>query len=637
MNDCMRLRVVLRESAAGRIYERALETAEPYGPEYGKYATRAQMAEWANPAPAVRTAVIQLFQGLQVDEIGNSPLLIVTGARNDLAKFFQPGTLDRVDPGNSRGLHIPSWEWAALANFEHDVKSVHAVHGSVSNSGKRTQDTAFAGAPPPNGGWVFSYVKGGKQGRRLHHAHAEAPRSAPDSRLEEGATPSLIRRLYNLPDGLNGSGETIALMSLGPSSATFRAELIQDMNAFWAHLGIQRTGTVSFVQVGPASAAGGDNPLYRLEATMGPSWAGAMAPGANLVIYEVGLDVPDPWLVAIEKAVSDDQHAPTILCMTWTMPEEFYYRQFGRAAVSLALTKASALGITVIAAAGDWGVYDGRPGYSVKGKDGGKVARAAWPHATFPSTEDRVLSVGGTLVNALQPVTELAWSGPLPPDPDLARELPFISLATSGGFSQHVPIPDWQRDTVVGTWEARIYDRGHNMPAVLPYGRGYPDVALMAAGPSLERGSPPGLSATGYRLVVDGKWIDYAGGTSMAAPIWSSILAGVNQRRAAQGRPRIGFVNPPLYYLGRTRPLLGPNVVFRQIQSGNSDIDFRVLNGDGQVSRHTLAGYRAKAEWDPVTGLGVPNVAVLADALTEYPPPRPASQVTSPTQTGASA
>ena len=80
------------------------------------------------------------------------------------------------------------------------------------------------------------------------------------------------------------------------------------------------------------------------------------------------------------------------------------------------------MGVTMVAASGDWGVYDGRPSTAV---DDIEVAEAPWPHGVFPSVEDYVLSVGGTMITSRHPLTELAWSGPLPPNDELRRFLPF--------------------------------------------------------------------------------------------------------------------------------------------------------------------------------------------------------------------
>jgi len=123
----------------------------------------------------------------------------------------------------------------------------------------------------------------------------------------------------------------------------------------------------------------------------------------------------------------------------------------------------------------------------------------------------------------------------------------------------------------------------------------------------------------GYRLVIEKEWIAYAGGTSMAAPIWAAVIALANERRAKAKKPALGFANPLIYYLGQTRPDAGEHAVIRKITSGHSDLEFRVIDGHGSADYFTLAGYRAKSRWDPVTGLGVPNVENLTRALLEYP------------------
>src|SRR5690606_15576668 len=142
------------------------------------------------------------------------------------------------------------------------------------------------------------------------------------------------------------------------------------------------------------------------------------------------------------------------------------------------LDQAAALGITVISAAGDWGALDGIPRRNI---DGYAVSDAPWPHGVFPAVEERVLGVGGTMITCVDPLTELAWSGP--PPVAVAKAVQFTQLASSGGFSEDVPIPRWQ-DESLRKW----YARGANTAAVVPYGRGFPDVALMASGPSVQRG-----------------------------------------------------------------------------------------------------------------------------------------------------
>jgi len=617
----LRLRIVLRETNIGEFYDYARDSSDPKGPKYGQHLARdarkgpqAELEQRYHKVAAIFRDADRVVpvRDLKQQDARYSPLLYVDGSAQYFERFFEPKTLERFLGNVSGGSQINPWEWAdPLVTLESDIRSLHVASCGDSRADDTRKARPIRELTPPVRGWLFSDL--GKEDKRS--AGAPSHPSAPAPRLEDGITPQMIRDYYAFPTDCTGKGQTIAIMSLG--TAAFRAPLQADLEMFWSAAGVSPPD-IDFVQVGPTSGPQPSSPLYRLEASMGPAWIGALVPDAKIVIYELALDLPDPWLAAIEMAVSDPR-APTVLCMTWTLPEDTYYRQFNRGSIALALAKAAAFGITVVAASGDWGVYDGRPGATLRDDPTGKVARAAWPHATFPSSEELVLSVGGTLLASLDPPTEIAWSGPLPPDPALAKELPFVSLAASGGFSQRVPVPDWQQPTVVGVGAQRSYSRGTNMPAVLPYGRGFPDVALMASGPALALGIGDGLSAMGYRLVLDGQWIGYAGGTSMAAPIWATVIAIANARREGSGKSPVGFINPLIYYLGRTSPDRGPYAVLRNITSGNSDIEFRVVSGQGRTDHHTLAGYRATAQWDPVTGLGVPHVKNLTEALLGYP------------------
>ena len=613
----LRLRIVLRETNIGEFYEYAQSASDPKGAKYGQYLARdARRGPQADLKDRF-DKVAAIFQGAanvvavrdSAIDSPYSPLLFVDGTEAYLDQFFEGETLARFLDDVSGGSQINPWEWeGALAALESEIRSIHIARcGQPTEEDARAPRSIRAPSPPVRG----AFISDPNQGTQGIDARFDIAQPAP--RLEDGVTPQMIRDYYDFPQGEDGAGQTIAIMSIG--TAAFRNELLQDLQAFWLAVGVRRP-SIEFVPVGPPYTDDQSSPLNRLEASMGPAWIGALVPAAKIVVYELAPDLPDPWLAAVEMAVSDPR-APNVLCMTWTLPEDTYYRQFNRGSIALALAKAAAFGITVVAASGDWGVYDGRPGAILAKDPIAKVARAAWPLATFPSSEDLVLSVGGTLVASLDPPTEIGWSGPLPPDPALAKELPFLSLATSGGFSERVPVPHWQRPVVVGLSSQRSYSRGTNLPAVLPYGRGFPDVSLMASGPALGIGN--GISAMGYRLVVNGQWLGYAGGTSMAAPIWATVIAIANARRLAQGQAPLGFVNPLIYYLSRTSPDRGKHAVLRDITNGHSDIEFRVVSGEGRSNHHTLAGYQAKSQWDPLTGLGVPHVKNLTDALLDYP------------------
>ncbi|MGE5716006.1 MAG: peptidase, partial [Acidobacteriota bacterium] len=100
----------------------------------------------------------------------------------------------------------------------------------------------------------------------------------------------------------------------------------------------------------------------------------------------------------------------------------------------------------------------------------------------------------------------------------------------------------------------------------------------------------------GLSIFVRKKWTA-AGGTSVAAPIWSGILAHVNAARSAGGRPRLGAANAALY-----------------AAAGHGASPFRdVTRGDNSYGGVT--GYPATKGWDPTTGLGSADAAALVKKL----------------------
>jgi kumamolisin len=80
------------------------------------------------------------------------------------------------------------------------------------------------------------------------------------------------------------------------------------------------------------------------------------------------------------------------------------------------------------------------------------------------------------------------------------------------------------------------------------------------------------------------------GGTSWATPVWAGFAALIAEAREKQGKEPRGFLAPTLYKLPA-------DVGFRDITSGS--------NG----------AFQAGPGWDPVTGLGVPDVRALIQQL----------------------
>jgi kumamolisin len=144
-------------------------------------------------------------------------------------------------------------------------------------------------------------------------------------------------------------------------------------------------------------------------------------------------------------------------------------------------------------------------------------------------------------------------------DGTVATEVGWTS--GGGGKSASFTRPPWQTGPGVPSGKARLV----------------PDVSLIA--------DPD----EGAMVVFQGQVLQY-GGTSLSAPAWAGFCALINEARVKAGAPTLPFLNPLIYPLAATG--------FRDVTDGS--------NG----------AYEATAGYDMVTGLGVPNLSALIQALT---------------------
>lgn len=588
MSDRLTLTLVFSENEPSRIQQRADNTADPDHPEYGRHLDRDQLEPWVMLPAAERQQIIDWLEGhgmtiIQTPETSRQ-LLFVRADIVQVQAAFGPEVIRWLrKEGDNRAARMASAMPRRLAGY---VQKVGGLPGERSQFGDSSVDLAILSGEVPE-----------TAAAALANAIPLANHMAGPPLELAGMTPADIRAIYNFPDAWDGRGETIALMILG-------GQLLEsDLHGFWQAHGIIPP-ELHTVQVGPASTRPA-HPLHTLEAAMEVEWAGALAPGAKLVAYHIDPTVmADPWAAFLFAVIGDRRHAPTIACTSWITPERRYYSQHGHSVVTGLLNQAAALGITVVSAAGDWGAFDGIPRTV---RDGRYVSDAPWPHGVFPAVEEKVLAVGGTMITHRNPLTEVAWSGP--PPPGMVKAVNFERLAGSGGFSEDVPIPAWQKSHLRGH-----YPRGAGTPAVVPYGRGFPDVALMASGPAVQRTEGAPLTSQGYQAVANGLWVDYAGGTSVAAPVWAAIVALANQARRTAGLGRLGFAQPLLYRLAEARP-----APFRAVTEGAADVALSAVNSHGRAVTYHLPGYECRSGWDPVTGLGVPHVAHLIEQVCRRP------------------
>ncbi|WP_051389195.1 S53 family peptidase [Arthrobacter sp. 35W] len=312
-------------------------------------------------------------------------------------------------------------------------------------------------------------------------------RMAPAAQRRISYTPLELGRIYNFPPDLDGSGTTIALIELGGGFA--QAEL----DTYFSSLGIKRAPVEAVGIDGAANLPEGNPNGADGEVLLDIEVAGALAPGARIVVY-FAPNTDAGFLNAIATAA----HAtptPAAISISWGLHEDGWTAQ-ARTAMDEALADAALLGVSTSAAAGDDGSAD-------QATDGGV-------HVDFPASSPHALACGGTrlLASAGKVEAETVWNNGVG------------AGATGGGVSGAFPLPTWQRRAGVPLLRGRP-------------GRGVPDVAAVAD------------PQTGYRVLVDGVE-SVMGGTSAVSPLWSALLACLAQ---GAGRP-FGLVQPKLYPAG---------------------------------------------------------------------------------------
>lgn len=284
-------------------------------------------------------------------------------------------------------------------------------------------------------------------------------------------TPDQVAKMYNFPQGTDGSGQTIAIIELGGGYND------QDLDAYFKKLGIPKPDIQSISVDGATNSPTGDPNGPDGEVALDIEVAGAAAPGAKIRVY-FAPNTDQGFLNAVNAAAKDN---PNAISISWGGPEDRWSSQAANA-MNNALKDAAAQGINVFVSAGD--------DLSTDGEQDGKN------HVDFPASSPFAISSGGTSIQTAngQITHESVWNG-------------GDGSGTGGGFSDIFDRPDWQ---------SRIVP---NAPSGKPM-RGTPDISADA---------DPG---TGYDVMVDGAE-GAIGGTSAVSPLLAALSARLGQAMGA--------------------------------------------------------------------------------------------------------
>jgi hypothetical protein len=387
-------------------------------------------------------------------------------------------------------------------------------------------------------------------------------------------SPSEIEQMYNatslLNAGYTGTGVSIAIID-----AYGDPYIQQELQNFSAEFRLPLyNGTLHIIPVGTYNPWIGIATGWNLEIALDVEWAHAMAPNATINLY-IANDTGNHLFEAVLDATLgfngtiNDVYHNNIISMSWGAPENDIGSSttvdpvFGLNYPWLdqVFQMDAALGITAFASSGDSGAYDQYYGQT-----------SPYGGALYPSTDPYVTGVGGTSLymnttsgyyqlpyaNATGTYgNETAWSWNN-----------YYGWGTGGGWSTLFGKPSWQTG-----------------PGVVNNGeRGDPDVAWDA---DVQTGVLVSLfdSATGsYDYYV-------VGGTSVGSPCWAGSMALIDQKA---GSP-LGLVNPTIYSILNNGTEYSK--AFHDITVGNNNPD------------------SATTGWDPLTGVGSPNLGELANYL----------------------
>ena len=405
-------------------------------------------------------------------------------------------------------------------------------------------------------------------------------------------SPAFIKKAYEYPSTLDGSGQTIVIVDAFGSPG-----IANDLATFDGVFGIPApasftifcgnsatpfdTSTCPTVNFNSHNAFH-DQIGWSVETTLDVEYAHAMAPGANIVLDVASSSSGNAINAAETSAIAAFPGA--VFSQSFGIPEIFLMGNNGQ--ISQAQTNYAngvAVGDTFLASAGDTGADFG----------------TGTAQANFPESSPYNTGVTGTMglpYNA---------TGTLQPCP---TSTPFS--CTSGLSAYHGPcvlgrtvppncVPDgyhgeqvWiepQFGAATGGAQSLIF-------GVPSYQAG---LGLTARGPDVDYNAAVdgGVLVVNSAITGGTPALFIVGGTSAGSPQWAGIIALANQARANLGKGLIGGnLNPTLYSI---------------YHSSRYSTDFHDITVGNDIVSGSTVGYSAGTGYDLASGIGTPIVDQL--------------------------
>lgn len=371
-----------------------------------------------------------------------------------------------------------------------------------------------------------------------------------------GFSPNQIATAYHWPsltDTTQAAGVKIAIVT----AFTYRPA---DIRKFWDQYGLPHHTLDN-------RPYGGITRRLNGETTLDVERSSAMAPGADMLVYEAVNAAFTNFDLAFQGVADDDE--ADVVSTSWGLSEIDTPPSAMQAEHDIFM-QMSAQGMPIMAAAGDNGAQDN--------------ASTGADNADFPSSDPLVTAAGGTslFLNDDDSIdSESAWSGAGGADSGLFAE-PAFQSGTSGWVSNTNCAED--PDTTHHAGEVWAVNVGIDVSA-----------ACASIGAASRQSSDMSMNAnpsTGYSVYFNGRWATF-GGTSFVAPELAGFFAIVTARYRVLGAvtdSRIGNAN---------------TIIYDVANGANYSADFNDITSGSN-------GFAAGVGWDHPTGWGTPKDA---DAL----------------------
>jgi subtilase family serine protease len=333
-----------------------------------------------------------------------------------------------------------------------------------------------------------------------------------------------------------------------------------------------------------------------LESQLDIQMMGINAPNTTLWFWD-----DNNWLFSLASKMSNAKKIPDIISMSWGWSEtdqcsitqcnnETAKQYVDR--VNIEYIKLGLRGVTITVASGDAGA----PGRTNEDC----MNNSNTVHAVFPGSSPWVTSVGATFIQ--QSNQSLNYTTSLCKEFQCANgTLEYVTNHNSTGWTSGGGISNFSHRSFIAKWQDELVTNYLKSGIPLPKnfntnGRAYPDVSVI--------GHSCPVFNNGVLQALDG--------TSCSSPVFASLVALLNQHQLSQGKPKLGFINPILYQMAKDNPL-----IFNDQEDGNNwSTEWNVcpVRKDGGSD----FGYKATKGYDPVYGLGTPNIGLMIEWLNNH-------------------